>query len=166
MTIETKDRIFGLDILRCTAILFVLLSHTSFLLPVSREIQYLFFIFFGFTGVEIFFVLSGYLVGKIALELFTVHSFSFRTAKYFMVRRWFRTLPAYYLSLLLYTILFYFSDHHFIFSDAHNLLYLVFLQNFFIPHPNFFMLAWSLSVGNGFIFYYHAGLSCSAGLPG
>ena len=62
-----SERIFGLDVMRAMAILFVLLSHTVSLLPLSEYTQYLVFQYFGYFGVEIFFVLSGYLVGKILI---------------------------------------------------------------------------------------------------
>jgi len=145
-----SERIFGLDIMRAMAILFVLLSHTVFLLPFSKSTQYLIFQYFGFFGVEIFFVLSGYLVGKILIRLLYKRPVEFNTIRHFWIRRWFRTLPGYYLALLLATIVYGFSFKQFVFAEPYNLLYLVFLQNFISPHPNFFPLAWSLSIEEWF----------------
>lgn len=145
-----SERIFGLDIMRALAILFVLLSHTVFLLPFSRDTRYLVFQYFGFFGVEIFFVLSGYLVGKILIRLLNKRPVEFKTVRHFWIRRWFRTLPGYYLALLLTTIVYGFSFKEFAFAEPYNLLYLVFLQNFLSPHPNFFPLAWSLSIEEWF----------------
>ncbi|HEU5167116.1 MAG TPA: acyltransferase [Chitinophagaceae bacterium] len=143
-------RIFGLDVMRAIAILFVLLSHTVFLLPFSKDTRYLVFQYFGFFGVEIFFVLSGYLVGKILIKLLNKRPVEFKTVRHFWIRRWFRTLPGYYLALLLTTIVYGFSYKQFVFAEPYNLLYLVFLQNFISPHPNFFPLAWSLSIEEWF----------------
>jgi peptidoglycan/LPS O-acetylase OafA/YrhL len=145
-----SERIFGLDLMRAMAILFVLLAHTVFLLPFSKHTQYLVFQYFGFFGVEIFFVLSGYLVGKILMKLLNEKPVEFKTIRYFWMRRWFRTLPNYYLVLLLTAIVYYFSYKQFAFAEPYNLLYLVFLQNFVSPHPNFFPLAWSLSIEEWF----------------
>jgi peptidoglycan/LPS O-acetylase OafA/YrhL len=160
--IATKDRIFGLDILRCAAILFVLFSHTSFMLPASEESKTFMLMYFGFSGVEFFFVLSGYLVGKILLELLQKQPPSLRTARYFWIRRWFRTLPAYYLALLLYAGLYYYLYRQIIFDDHSYLLFFVFLQNFFNGPPEFFRHSWSLTVEEWFylllplwIFFFH-----------
>jgi peptidoglycan/LPS O-acetylase OafA/YrhL len=150
MTTDTKERVFGFDILRCIAILFVLFSHTSFMLPATERQKDIYLVYFGFTGVEIFFVLSGFLVGRIFLELIAGRSFSLPLLRYFWVRRWFRTLPAYYLSLILYTSLVYYTQHWCIFDIHSNLLFLVFLQNFWSPSPEFFRHAWSLSVEEWF----------------
>ncbi len=62
------NRNFGLDFIRATAILLVVVSHCTFALPqfngqVIDAIRLL-----GATGVDIFFVLSGYLIGGIILN--------------------------------------------------------------------------------------------------
>lgn len=145
-----KERVFGLDIMRAMAILFVLFGHTVFLLPFSDSNRFLIFQFFGFFGVEIFFVLSGYLVGKILLRNLNEGPVNFKTIRHFWIRRWFRTLPGYYLAFLLTAIVYCFSHKQFVFAEPYNLLYLVFLQNFVSPHPNFFPLAWSLSMEEWF----------------
>ncbi|HET6767726.1 MAG TPA: acyltransferase [Chitinophagaceae bacterium] len=145
-----KERVFGLDIMRAMAILFVLFGHTVFLLPFSDSNRFLIFQFFGFFGVEIFFVLSGYLVGKILLRNLNEGPVNFKTIRHFWIRRWFRTLPGYYLAFLLTAIVYYFSHKQFVFAEPYNLLYLVFLQNFVSPHPDFFPLAWSLSMEEWF----------------
>jgi peptidoglycan/LPS O-acetylase OafA/YrhL len=93
----SPSRVFGLDLLRCVAILMVLLGHTRFfvrpLLPAAQDLSV-----FGYLGVELFFVLSGFLIGGILLRSFgdapTVSSLGS-----FWIRRWFRTLPNYYLFL-------------------------------------------------------------------
>lgn len=139
-------RIYGLDILRTIAILLVLLSHTAFMLPVTNEYQSLLFILCGFNGVEIFFVLSGYLIGAILLRLGKNHEFTSGKIKSFWIRRWFRTLPVYYLALVLNCGLYFYLYHDFIFFHVYNLLFLIFFQNFLAVHPSFFREAWSLSI--------------------
>ena len=59
-------RIFGLDILRAFAIIFVMLDHGQQILPpIFREICS----FISFDGVSIFFVLSGFLIGGILIKI-------------------------------------------------------------------------------------------------
>jgi peptidoglycan/LPS O-acetylase OafA/YrhL len=145
-----KEKIFGLDLVRCLAICSVLFAHTFYLLPVSLESKAIVLRCFGFIGVEIFFVLSGYLVGKILINLFTNNPVTLRTTFYFWIRRWLRTLPNYYVALIVSAGLFYFSHKIFVFSEPYNLLYFIFSQNLFTPHPDFFHIAWSLSIEEWF----------------
>lgn len=56
-----SNRIFGLDILRAFAILFVIYKHAANYVPSSVKSIYT---IFSLDGVSIFFVLSGFLIGK------------------------------------------------------------------------------------------------------
>ncbi|HTF22191.1 MAG TPA: acyltransferase [Chryseolinea sp.] len=138
------NRTYGLDILRAAAILFVVLEHSGNLLPpVANRITNL----FVFDGVSIFFVLSGFLIGGILLrELHgPIDKYSLLD---FWMRRWLRTLPSYFLILLLLLAIQYFM------GDEANLglvwRYVLFSQNLISPHPAFFPEAWSLSVEEWF----------------
>jgi len=83
-------RIIGLDSLRAIAILLVLMAHFVNKLD-----------FLGLYGVELFFSLSGFLIGGILYRsMASEHCWSFKHVKSFWVRRWWRTLPNYYLFLL------------------------------------------------------------------
>jgi len=147
----TFKRIFGLDMLRCMAILLVLFTHTlSFLDP--GNYYYKLPVFTGFAGVEMFFVLSGFLIGTILLKLYNqTDPFDLQKVKTFWIRRWFRTLPNYYLMLIVYAILFYGAHHINILSHLKYLAYTVFLQNAITYQPNdFFQIAWSLSIEEWF----------------
>jgi len=65
--------------------------------PEQTWIRYLGY--YGWTGVDLFFVLSGYLIAR---QLFRQSGISsFRDVGHFYARRFFRTLPAYYVVLLL-----------------------------------------------------------------
>lgn len=84
-------RIKGLDGLRAIAFLLVLLFHTRFGT-------------FGWVGVQLFFVLSGFLITGILLDM----KKHMKTGVYFVKfygRRFFRIIPLYYLYLLLATLL-------------------------------------------------------------
>jgi peptidoglycan/LPS O-acetylase OafA/YrhL len=136
-----ENRIFGLDLLRAFAIITVVYSHSIHLLFGIIPDKYL--NLFIFDGVTFFFVLSGFLIGSILLKLINKEVFYFRTLFNFWVRRWFRTLPNYFLILILLIIL----TNNF---NGSVIKYFFFLQNFNQPHPVFFAEAWSLSVEEWF----------------
>ncbi len=103
----------------------------------------------GPVGVELFFVLSGFLIGGILIKLFQSTDFTFATVRGFWIRRWFRTLPNYWLILTLNIILFRFVKGNTL--DPENYIGYFFLQN--LVHPNILNLfpeGWSLSVEEWF----------------
>lgn len=140
-----KHRVYGLDILRCFAILFVVFDHSNgFLSGRVKDI----FESFVFDGVSIFFVLSGFLIGGILLKTLEIQKAGFKTLFDFWIRRWFRTLPNYILVLTLLCILTWcFGDPSLLFGVYK---YFIFSQNFASIHPPFFPEAWSLSVEEWF----------------
>jgi peptidoglycan/LPS O-acetylase OafA/YrhL len=96
----------------------------------------------GALGVELFFGLSGFLIGRIIYRLYISDDFSFKTVSYVWLRRWFRTLPNYYLALIINAGLAIFIG----FGLPDKLwTYFVFIQNFTIEMP-FFVESWSLSI--------------------
>jgi peptidoglycan/LPS O-acetylase OafA/YrhL len=97
---NTQQRIPGLDTLRALAIALVLCTHYSF---VTHEATFGNLTLRGWVGVDLFFVLSGYLIGgQIMTPLARGESFSLTN---FMARRFLRTLPNYYVVLALYLLL-------------------------------------------------------------
>lgn len=137
-------RIFGLDVLRSIAIVMVVVGHGMQLLPSYGEIGSLMNSFL-YLGVELFFVLSGFLIGRILLESFHKHS-GLPDLTRFWQRRWWRTLPNYYLFLVINLIGFGLLKDGFQFDYS----YLVFLQNFLAPNAGFFSVSWSLAVEEWF----------------
>ena len=99
MSQSARQRIFGLDLLRAIAIGLVLLCHITpfFVFPLApgwfAEVSAL-----ASLGVDLFFVLSGFLIGGILLRDLD-RGASFRSLVAFWSRRWWRTLPNYYLFL-------------------------------------------------------------------
>ncbi len=145
-----NKRNFGLDILRATAIILVIFSHTAFIISEKYNFEATYIL--GYLGVEIFFVLSGFLIGGILIKLINKpEGFTFSTIKSFWIRRGFRTLPNYYLVFFLTVINELVHQNPFNFK---YLNYLVFSQNLISPHPNFFDQAWSLSVEEWFYFTF------------
>ena len=140
-----QDRIFGLDLLRALAIIFILLGHGSlFLTGKAHQLTQ----YFLFDGVTIFFVLSGFLIGGIWLTLIEKNPVSVKLYFHFWLRRWFRTLPAYYIVLTILAII-----HLQIVKDITIPVlppFYFFAQNIYSPHPWFFAEAWSLSIEEWF----------------
>ncbi|UZM16487.1 acyltransferase [Pseudomonas kielensis] len=142
-----KNRVPWLDLCRALAICLVLLSHGRvFLIPVAPWTQA--FKFGGFLGVELFFVLSGFLIGSIMISKVEVSKSSFGWVLNFWTRRWFRTIPNYMLFVVI-NFLLLFSIRPDVTPDL--LMYLTFTQNFAWQHPGFFPEAWSLAIEE--IFY-------------
>nr|WP_256387508.1 acyltransferase [Polaromonas sp. A23] len=134
------SRNFWLDACRSAAIAMVLLSHgRHFLTPIFPDLHSL--RIGGFLGVELFFVLSGFLVGTIAWRHFQDASKPWVTN--FVVRRWMRTLPSYYLFLLVNFALIAYAIAPGSVSDL--ALFAIFAQNLISKHPPVFGEAWSLA---------------------
>jgi len=151
------DRILGLDIVRTIAILQVVIVHSLYVLPADVKDSILSLIP-AIDGVSIFFVLSGFLIGGILLRTIENEGLTSNGLVQFWIRRWFRTLPNYFLVLfvlLLYDVVIYRVESHF---SPH---YLVFAQNLIHDHPDFFPEAWSLSVEEWFYFLFP--IVCYAG---
>ena len=95
-------------------------------------------------SVEVFFIISGFVLAPQIISI--VQNKKFQNYKIFLIRRWYRTIPLYLLSLLLTSVILsklFTTDF---------LKYLFFLQNFFILsiENDFFSIAWSLSVEEWF----------------
>ena len=149
-----NDRNYGLDILRSCAILSVLINHSAQLFGTSSKLSQN-LLFFNIDGVTLFFVLSGFLIGGILIKQFEKENIRFKVLFNFCIRRWFRTLPAYFFVLIILTILSIqfktvYINHKAIssFSDVKDYYY--FFANFKSPLPDFFPESWSLSVEEWF----------------
>lgn len=138
-----KQRVFGLDIMRAVAILFVVFSHALWIVPDSKGIIPDILSLAGVIGVEIFFVLSGFLIGRIVYKIFISDDFNLKKIKYFWVRRWFRTLPNYYLILIVNVFLALYLGTE---LPKNLWLYFFFMQNFAWEMPVFFTESWSLPI--------------------
>lgn len=143
MQARARERIFGLDVMRALAILLVVFSHISWIIPNAQGIVIDLMGIAGVFGVEIFFCLSGFLIGRIIYKLYLSKDVNFKSVAYFWVRRWFRTLPNYYLALLINIAVTLFIGLN---VPANIWSYFVFLQNFSSEMPLFFVESWSLSV--------------------
>ncbi len=143
---DYKNRVFGLDLMRAIAILIVVQEHSIMLEKANTRFPWIRLI----NGVELFFVLSGFLIGGILYKIFqTSESFGIKTIGNFWIRRWFRTLPNYYLVLVLNIIVVYFGIIKEDFSQF-SWKFFFFLHNFSGPFYGFFWESWSLSIEEWF----------------
>lgn len=139
---QKQTRIFGLDLIRALAILLVLFSHVYYLIDSTNPLVISLSGLSGFAGVELFFVLSGYLIGSILLRQYIADNFSLQSIFIFLKRRWFRTLPNYYLVLLVNLAIAFFLGY----SSQYWYDYFFFFQNFKSYYIGFFSESWSLSI--------------------
>lgn len=147
------QRNVGLDILRSAAIVVVLMNHG-------------FLGFFVSTGlgqaqgwgavlsacavfsIEWLFVLSGFLIGSMMIRSFEARQGWLASARDFWLRRWFRTIPNYYLFLLVNAALVWWG----IAEGRPDWSFALFSQNLLGAQekPYFFSEAWSLALDEWF----------------
>ncbi len=120
----------------------VVAAHCNFIfLPITGPVDA--WLMLGQYGVELFFALSGFLIGGILCE----HAESAQPgwAPRFWLRRWLRTLPDFYLFLLINVLIPQPAGF-----PAPSLKYAFFVQNLVTPQPLFFIESWSLAVEEWF----------------
>lgn len=146
-------RTFGLDVLRAAAILVVLANHAymGILLPTGHATwggKSTAFSLAAVLSIEWLFVLSGFLIGAMMIRSFERGGTFWARAKSFWLRRWFRTVPNYYLFLLVNVVLVAagLAEGHFSFLHAFFAQNLVHAE----PVPFFFTEAWSLALDEWF----------------
>ncbi len=152
--VHSGGRVFGLDLLRAAAILMVICAHGFVVLYPHFGEPLGIFGHGGFYGVELFFVLSGFLIGQILIRADTDLAGAGNVA-FFYVRRWFRTLPLFFLFLIV-NIAFerVFRAHDI--SAGEALTHGVFLRNFAGFHMTFFPESWSLAIEEWFYLLFPA----------
>jgi peptidoglycan/LPS O-acetylase OafA/YrhL len=136
--------------MRAIAILLVVIGHGSSIAGnLFSAIPSIPFI----DGVDLFFVLSGFLIGGILIaKIEESEKINLKLILTFLKRRWYRTLPNYYLFLMLNILLVYFNI---IQGDISQFTwkFFVFMQNFSEGFVDFFWESWSLSVEEWFYIF-------------
>ncbi len=138
-----NTRLQGLDTLRALAIILVLIFHYRSV--VSNELLFGFITRIGWVGVDLFFVLSGYLIGDQILRAY-IRKEDF-SLKYFYARRLLRTLPNYYVVFALYLLFPVVLSGT---STAPFWQFITFTQNLEMRPGETFTHSWSLCVEEQF----------------
>ena len=132
---DGKERHYGLDFMRFIAIVSVILYH----FPrgdndlIIRALSH-----YGYLGVDIFFVLSGFLIGGQTFSKLSQGK-EFKIID-FCIRRFYRTLPNYYIILIIWMAL--------LGVENFSWKYFFFLQNF--DQLTYFSHSWSLCIEEHF----------------
>jgi len=142
----THKKFYGLDHLRALAISYVFLFH-YFIISNGQPEWLPGFAKFGWTGVDLFFVLSGFLISsQLFLQISQEQKISF---KIFFLKRFFRIVPAFLATVGLYFCMPFFRE-----KEALPPLwkFLTFTQNLGLNLKDFgtFSHAWSLCVEEHF----------------
>ncbi|MCU0428758.1 MAG: acyltransferase [Cytophagaceae bacterium] len=142
-----ERRNVGLDVMRGIGLLMVLIGHSlHFFEPFYPKIFRI--SHFVINGIELFFALSGFLIGRILVKQFIEkNDFTASSFLIFLKRRWFKTLPVYYLALGINLVVgFYFTGYH----KDYNWKYLFFLHNITESDDWFFPISYSLAMEEWF----------------
>lgn len=135
---QSVSRLRELDFLRGIAILLVFFRH---------QYVYKFMETMGWIGVDLFFVISGFLVSGLLFKEY--RKFGSVNAKLFLIRRGFKIYPIFYLSYIVYIIP-KIMKHQF---DLEKVLYeLTFTQNYALGWGYAYGASWSLAVEEHFYF--------------
>ena len=134
----------NLDLIRAVAISMVLVFHgvqmsptpMPWLTPITA---------YGAYGVDLFFVLSGWLIGGLYWR--ERASFGHVLIVRFWVRRWMRTIPPYLAALSISWL----AVRH-VRDEPFDFGYLIFIQNYYTELP-FFLVSWSLCVEEHFYLF-------------
>jgi len=147
-----KKNYFELDLVRAVAISLVILFHLNqkvIHLPAGSYLGL--FFSWGWHGVDLFFVLSGFLIGGQLIEDNFEGQFSF---KKFYLKRILRTFPPYYFYYALVTAVYSYSIGAFALRNTtilkDLLLHLAYLNNYIEVIPRRSELFWSLAIEEQF----------------
>ncbi len=134
--IISQKRLHQLDFLRGLAIILVLMRHQPFHLLIYN---------IGWIGVDLFFVLSGFLISTLIFKEFKkTNSFN---PKLFLIRRGFKIYPTYYLFIIIFSIPIIADGE----LDLSSLLSeLFFIQNYILGFGYTFGPSWSLAIEEHF----------------
>jgi len=130
-----------LDLLRAVAIAMVVSYHLVGMSPVALP-GLMRFTHWGQYGVDLFFVLSGWLIGS----LYWHEQIRFGNVEVwrFWGRRWFRTIPPYLVAMMLAWLAVRWERH-----ESFHWGYLMFVQNYYERLP-YFLVSWSLCIEEHF----------------
>ncbi len=159
---HAQARSFGLDVARLLACSLVLLAHlTAVFVPQFGGTTPVFLLLSGYWGVELFFVLSGFLIGRLLFAIAETDPTP-RGWLIFMVRRWMRTLPLYFFWLIVLPLALPLPAH----LGTKLLMFATMTQNLAWPMPSdgWFAVSWSLSIEEWFYLLFSVALLSAVAL--
>ena len=153
-------RIDNLALIRAIAISSVVIYHTVLMVAGEMTGSETFFSMTKYTqqgqyGVDLFFVLSGFLIGRLYWE--ELKALGHVNIINFILRRILRTFPPYFIALFLAFVPVWMNRH-----QAFDWGYLFFIQNYYDRIP-FFLVSWSLCVEEHFYIVLPILLTCIQG---
>jgi len=148
----TSQRHYGMDLVRGFATVTVMAGHGLMFFTLYFNILPL--IFPPVFAVEVFFQLSGYLIGGILLEMGD-RGLSLSSVRVFWLKRWFRTIPAYLFMVIATTFI----------SGSFNWSQWLFVQNYFPEQMENFQVSWSLTIEEWFYLLFPLGMLLLSQLP-
>jgi len=148
-----NSRMLFMDGLRCIGMFHVMLSHSilAFLLGFQSQFQsfiqefpwYLRWMLAGDKAVDLFFVISGFLIGQILFREYN------KTAKIdlkrFFLRRFWRLTPAYYLIIVIFLLT---AGAHV--EKEYVWAFVFYVNNYLSAEHNYIHFAWSLAIEEQF----------------
>lgn len=155
-----QDRLINIDALRGVAVLLVIFLHVGALTPNIEKMGYFYhFVMRSAVGMQLFFVLSGYLIAKSFNNITSAKKFSI-----FLIRRVARIYPLYFIMIHLYLLLYLIQSSNSEFVPLANsinvdnlniLNYLIhiFLMQGFVPNWQHTIVDGSWSIVNEAYFY-------------
>ena len=138
----SSKRIVNLDLIRAMAICAVVIFHTVQMVGKDGFVSLSKFTQVGHYGVDLFFVLSGFLIGQLYWNELIENGHV--DIKRFILRRILRTYPPYLIALVLSFIPVWINRH-----QSFDFGYLLFFQNYYDRIP-FFLISWSLCIEEHF----------------
>lgn len=131
-----NNRSAGLDFLRCVAVVLVMFRHYC-ISDITSQV--------GWIGVDLFFVLSGFLVSGLLFKEYKQTGTI--DAGRFLIRRGFKIYPAFWAVLIIHLLYFFYKGKEIMPEKVLSELF--FVQNFF---PNIIGISWTLAIEEHFYF--------------
>jgi peptidoglycan/LPS O-acetylase OafA/YrhL len=159
------DRNLGLDMIRALGVILVMAAHygNNFAFWFGIKGGFPRALYAGTLAFEFFFVMSGFLIGRLLMDI-AREAPTWRNLFIFLIRRWLRTLPLYYVWLILLLIVFPPPDH----VLHYALMFATMTQNFWHPMPEnfFYAVSWSLGIEEWFYILFGTSVVVCARLFG
>jgi len=158
MKADTSENLFKvrypeLELVRATAILLVMAFHFSSNYRLPEDVFITRLLKWGWHGVDLFFVLSGFLIGGQIIEDILAGRFSFRV---FYIKRFWRIFPPYYFAIAVFVAIYAFAANGNIMKETLIVndvkIHLLYLQNYFTP-VIYGGVYWSLAVEEQFYLF-------------